>query len=78
LRPAAAKRNEYHQGKLNHPLRLIVVSTTTLMIRTRYQWDLEEPMAFVMAIESEAFASCVEKIDVSIEEKNVSAWFCCG
>ena len=35
-------------------------------------------MAFVMAIESEIFGSCVEEIDVSVEVECGGGWLCCG
>jgi len=34
-------------------------------------------MASVMAIESESFGSCVEEIDVSVEEGNSEERLCC-
>ena len=35
-------------------------------------------MAFVMAIGSEVFGSCVGEIDVSVEVENSEVWLCCG
>ena len=35
-------------------------------------------MAYVMAIKSEVFGSCVEKIDVSVEAEYEDGWLCCG
>ena len=42
------------------------------------QYDLEEPMASVMATESEVFGRYVEEILVSKECKNGDGWLCCG
>jgi len=35
-------------------------------------------MAFVMAIKSEVFGSCVEEIDVSVGMENRDVWLGCG
>ena len=35
-------------------------------------------MVSVMAIGSEVFGSCVGEIYVSLEQKNVVVWLCCG
>ena len=35
-------------------------------------------MAFVMAIGSEVYGSCVGEIDVSVRMENRGAWLCCG
>ena len=35
-------------------------------------------MVSVMAIRSEVFCSCVGEINVSVEQKNVVVWLCCG
>ena len=35
-------------------------------------------MVSVMAIGSEVFGSCVGDIFVSLEQKNVVVWLCCG
>ena len=31
-----------------------------------------------MAIENEVFGSCVGEVNVSVEQKNVVVWLCCG
>ena len=35
-------------------------------------------MVSVMAIGSEIFGNCAGEIDVSVEQKNLVVWLCCG
>ena len=64
-----ARESVSHQGSINCLLHLIVVSIKSQRSGIRWRRDLDEPMAFVMAIESEVVGECVEGIRVEVRRE---------
>ena len=64
-----ARESVSHQGSSNCLLHLIVASIKSLTSGIRWGRDLDEPMAFVIAIGSEVIGECVEGIRVEVGGK---------
>jgi hypothetical protein len=64
---AATKANGFHQGNNSCRLHLTSGSIKSQKNGSRLWCDLDEPMASVIAIGSEVFGRCAERIDVSVE-----------
>ena len=59
-----ARASECHQGNSYFHLRLIVALIKSQRSGIRLRCDLDEPMAYVMAIGNEVSGECVEAINV--------------
>ena len=64
-----ARESVSHQGSSNCLLHLIVASIKSLTSGIRRGRDLDEPMAFVIAIGSEVLGECVVAIRVELGRK---------